>query len=49
MENKENVQPDITNIQQLTPEQKKTIWEWIKYLGKTIIVAIYKKLRVDKQ
>ncbi len=31
-------------LQQLTPEQKKTIWEWVKYLGKTLLVAIIQKL-----
>ena len=31
-------------FQSLTPEQKKNIWEWIKYLGRSLIVAILKKL-----
>jgi len=29
---------------QLTPEQKRTIWEWVKYLTKELAVAILKKL-----
>lgn len=35
-------------LQQLTPEQKKTIWEWVKYLGKTLLVAIIQKLSGDQ-
>ena len=31
-------------FQKLTPEQKKTIWEWVKYLGKNLLTAILKKL-----
>jgi len=30
----------------LTSEQKKTIWEWVKYLTKELAVAILKKLGV---
>ena len=29
---------------QLTPEQKKTIWGWVKYLTKEIALAILKRL-----
>ena len=48
MDNKENntETQEINNeqLQQLTPEQKKTIWEWVKYLGNAILVAILKKI-----
>jgi hypothetical protein len=35
---------DIEKIQQLTPEQKKTLWEWVKYLSKSLFIAVLKKL-----
>lgn len=48
MDKKENntETQEINNeqLQQLTPEQKKTIWEWVKYLGKALLVAIIQKL-----
>lgn len=28
----------------LSPEQKKTIWEWVKYLGTVLLTAILNKL-----
>lgn len=31
-------------VEALSPEQKQTIWEWITYLGKSLLTAILKKL-----
>ena len=42
--NNETQELNNEQLQQLTPEQKKTIWEWVKYLGKTLLVAIIQKL-----
>jgi len=32
------------NMKQLTPEQKKTVMEWIKYLGKVLMKAVLDKV-----
>jgi hypothetical protein len=44
MEDKINNEIPEEQFQKLTPEQKKTIWEWMKYLGKSLLTAILKKL-----
>lgn len=46
MEKQQKIEDE--KIQQLTPEQKKTIWEWVKYLGKTLLLAIIKKLNTSQ-
>jgi hypothetical protein len=44
MEETKNVEADEKEPVQLTPEQKKTIWEWVKYLTKELAIAILKRL-----
>lgn len=35
---------EIKKVEALSPETKKTIWEWVSYLSKSLLTAILKKL-----
>lgn len=42
----DNTEAEIA-MESLSPEAKKTIMEWLKYLGKAMIAAIFSKLSTD--